>query len=32
MGVVIGAQLNNAIQELWPAPVTMRTSRIPRTP
>jgi len=23
---------NNAIQELWPAPVTMRTSRIPRTP
>ncbi len=32
MGVVIGAQLNNAIQELWPAPVTMRTSRIPPTP
>lgn len=32
MGLVIGAQLNNAIQELWPAPVTMRTSRIPRTP
>ena len=32
MGIVIGAQLNNAIQELWPAPVTMRTSRIPSIP
>jgi len=29
MGVVLGAQLNNAIQELWPAPGPMRTSRIP---
>lgn len=32
MGIVIGAQLNNAIQELWPAPITMRTSRIPSIP
>ena len=32
MGIVIGAQLNYAIQEHWPAPITMRTSRVPRTP
>lgn len=29
MGIVLGAQLNNAIQELWPAPVTMRLWRSP---
>ena len=27
MGIVLGAQLNNAIQELWPAPVTVRRWR-----
>ncbi|WP_460863735.1 YihY/virulence factor BrkB family protein [Rhodococcus aerolatus] len=30
MGIVLGAQLNNAIQELWPAPVTVRMWRAPQ--
>lgn len=30
MGIVIGAQLNNAIQELWPAPLTIRKWRSPQ--
>ena len=30
MGIIIGAQLNNAVQELWPAPLRIRKWRSPQ--